>query len=296
VDTHREEYQRLSTPTNKLPEILTAGTKVLAQHWHVYICEMLGLSWVLMVAGLVVSLLYASSSPVSPLVSLEVLKRLLVGAVMASALISLVYSPVGKKSGAHINPAITLAFFRLGKIKPWDAAFYILAQCGGGVLGILLFAGIVGSWASDPKVNYIVTTPGIGGPAAAFLAEIAITFTMMFMVLHSINSKRFAPYTGILAGVLLAILILTVAPISGTSLNPARSFGSAAVAIFWRDLWVYFIAPPIGALLATLVYQWQSKAQPVICAKLYHGDSKLCIFLNCGYEHMAAKKSSTVGR
>ena len=115
----------------------------------------------------------------------------------------MIYSPLGRVSGAHINPAITLAFFRLGKIKAWDVGFYILAQFTGALIGVSLFALILGSWASDPNVNYIVTVPEAGGVVAAFFAEIAITFAMMLLVLRSTNSTRFAPYTGLLAGALL---------------------------------------------------------------------------------------------
>ena len=101
------------------------------------------------------------------------------------------------------------------------------------------------------------------------------------------NSERFGPYTGLLAGALLAVLIFMVAPISGTSLNPARTFGSAAVAKVWTALWLYFLAPPIGALLATVVYRWPEKTKQVICAKLYHPkNDRSCIFINCGCKQM----------
>ena len=207
----------------------------MRKNWLHHLCEMLGLAGFLLVVGAAVSVFFASASPVSLAVTSDVLRRLRVGLVAALYLIALIYSPLGRVSGAHINPEITLAFFRLGKIKAWDVGFYILAQFTGALIGVSLFALILGSWASDPNVNYIVTVPGAGGVVAAFFAEIGITFAMVLLVLRSTNSERFAPYTGLLAGALLAVLILMVAPISGTSLNPALTLGSAAVASTTRN-------------------------------------------------------------
>lgn len=284
---NHSSYRRKATALyGQLIGVHSAAIQAFREHWSRYLYELVGLAGFMLVVGVAVSVLFSATSPVSSAVTSGILRRLLVGLVAASYLIALIYSPWGKKSGAHINPAITLAFFRLGKIKPWDAGFYILAQFVGGVLGVYLFAVIMGSWASDPAVNYIVTIPGVGGIAAAFFAEIGITFAMMLLVLLATNSKRVAPYTGVLAGSLLAVLILTESPISGTSLNPARTLGSAAVATVWTHLWLYFLAPPVGALLATVVYQLQS-AKPVICAKLNHENSRCDIFQNCGYEPRA---------
>ena len=287
ADAHRSRPAKATVIREQFAAILAEGSGALRQNWLHYLCEMLGLAGFLLVAGAAVSVFFASASPLSLVVTSDVLRRLLVGLIAASYLIALIYSPLGRASGAHINPAITLAFFRLGKIKAWDLGFYILAQFTGAVIGVSLFALILGSWASDPNVNYILTVPGAGGIVAAFFAEIAITFTVMSLVLRSTNNRRLAPYTGLLAGALLAVLILTVAPISGTSLNPARSFGSASVARDWTALWLYFVAPPIGALLATVVYRWPEKTKQVICAKFYHSKKdQRCIFINCGYKQM----------
>ena len=88
----------------------------------------------------------------------------------------LIQSPWGKRSGAHMNPAITLAFLRLKKIHPWDALFYVVAQAIGGTLGIALVARFAGRLFTDPPVSYAITVPGSKGEAVAFVAEMLISF------------------------------------------------------------------------------------------------------------------------
>lgn len=261
----------------------------LCAHWPEYLSELGGLAWVMLAAGTIAAVIWYPGSPVGRAVTAEPARRVLMGVGMASAVVAFVYSPWGKRSGAHLNPAITLSFLFLGKIRARDAAFYIGAQFCGAVLGMLLFAGLAGAWASDSHVNYLVTVPGQWGASAAFAAELGITFAMMTLVLMASNLEWLRRLTGVLAGLLLAILITFESPISGTSLNPARSFGSAAVAREWTALWIYLTAPTAGALLASLVYA-RGLGWPVYCAKLQHPfdrqTSRQCIF-RCGYGAVA---------
>jgi aquaporin Z len=206
---------------------------------------------------------------------------------MGLTAISIVYSPWGKQSGAHLNPVVTLIFFRLGKVKPWDAFFYILFQFFGGFIGLWLAGGILKGAIADPSVNYIVTAPGTGGVGVAFLAELIISFGMMLMVLFVSNSPSRGRYTGLFAGVLIATYITLEAPLSGMSMNPARSLASAISAQHWTALWVYFTAPLVGMLLASEVYvRWKGRGA-VRCAKLHHANNKRCIF-RCGYRRQEA--------
>ncbi len=201
---------------------------------------------------------------------------------MGLTAIGIIYSPWGKQSGAHINPSVTLTFFRLGKIQPWDAFFYIVAQFLGGVAGILLAAAILRPWVADPHVNYVATVPGPDGPGLAFLAEMIISFGLMTTILIVSNADRLARYTGLFAGALVAAYIALEAPISGMSMNPARTFGSALPGQVWTALWIYFTAPPLGMLLAAEAYRRVRGAHAVLCAKLHHHNDKRCIF-RCGY-------------
>lgn len=228
--------------------------------------------------------------PASPLISINsMIRSVLMGAAMGLTAIAIILSPWGKRSGAHINPAITLTFWRLGKIKFWDAVFYILAQFAGGSLGVLVAWLIFGELLADASVNYVVTMPGKAGTSAAFAAEIVISFLMMTMVLISSNLARTARFTPFLAGILVALFISVEAPVSGMSMNPARSFGSAAVANIWTNLWIYFVAPPFAMLLAAETYLRVKGAKEVYCAKLYHYGKTSCIF-NCRFDELGKKE------
>ena len=260
----------------------------LRAHWPEYLSELGGLTWVMVAAGAIAAVLWYPESPIARAVTAEPARRLLMGLGMSTAVVAFVYSPWGKRSGAHLNPAITLSFLYLRKIRARDAALYMAAQFCGALLGMGIFSWLAGPWAADAHVNYIVTAPG-RGIAAAFVAELLITFAMMLLVLVASNAARLRHLTGILAGVLLATLITFESPISGTSLNPARSFGSAAVAGQWTALWLYFTAPPAGALLAAFAYA-HGFGLPVICAKLEHpagGPGHLNCIFRCGYRRRA---------
>jgi aquaporin Z len=204
------------------------------------------------------------------------------GLLMGFTAIGLIYSPWGQRSGAHLNPSVTLTFLRLGKVEGWDAAFYVLAQFAGGTLGVALAALCLGRPLADPAVDYVVTVPGPPGAAVAFLAETLISFGLMLTVLVVSNTARWARFTGLAAGALVAVFISLEAPLSGMSMNPARSLGSAVLAHAWTMLWIYFAAPLLGMLLAAELYLRVRGAQKVLCAKLHHPTTARCIFA-CGY-------------
>jgi aquaporin Z len=196
--------------------------------------------------------------------------------------IALIYSPWGKQSGAHLNPVVTFTFFRLGKVKPADAFFYIMAQFAGGLLGVLVAARVLGAAIAHPSVSYVVTQPGSGGAGIAFLAEVIISFGIMMMILVVSNTPKLARWTGVFAGVLIATYITLEAPLSGMSMNPARTMASAIPAQHWTAIWVYFTAPLVGMLGAAEVYVRRMGSRAVRCAKLHHYNNKRCIF-RCGY-------------
>jgi aquaporin Z len=133
---------------------------------------------------------------------------------------------------------------------------------------------------ANPAVNYVATVPGAGGPIVAFVAEVVITFILMSIILRVANNQRIANLTGLCAGILVAAYITFEAPLSGMSMNPARTLGSAFPAQVWTALWVYFTAPLIGMLAAAQVYVAMKNPRAVSCAKLHHQNSKRCIF--CG--------------
>jgi aquaporin Z len=195
---------------------------------------------------------------------------------------ALVYSPWGQQSGAHLNPAVTLTFLRLGKIASHDAALYMGAQFVGGLAGIIVAALALGPLLADPAVHYVATVPGHRGPATAFAAEVAISFGLMLVVLTVSNTPRLARFTGVFAAALVATYITIEAPLSGMSMNPARTFAPEVLAREWRHIWIYFVAPPLGMLTAAEVYVRARGREAVRCAKLHHENDKRCIF-RCHY-------------
>jgi len=230
-------------------------------------------------ATVFVLLLEHPGSAIRQMIPDPTLRRVLIGVAMGLTAIGIVYSPWGKQSGAHFNPSVTLTFWRLGKVAPWDAVFYVLAQFAGGFAGMLLVTVTLGGRIAHPSVNYVATLPGPWGAGIALIAEVLISFGLMALVL-TVSNSRLARYTGLCAGALVATYISLEAPLSGMSMNPARSLGPALAGQIWTALWVYFVAPPIGMLLAAEVHLRRRRA--VRCAKLHHENEKRCIF--CEYQ------------
>ena len=214
--------------------------------------------------------------------------RLTMGIAMGMTAVAIIYSPLGKRSGAHMNPAVTMTFWRLGKIGLPDAFGYVLAQFVGGTAGILTATLLFRGLPSDPSVNYVATLPGRAGEVPAFAAEVLISFLMMSMVLVVSNRAGLARFTGVGAGLLVGTFILFEAPLSGMSMNPARTLGSNVLADAARTLWIYFVAPPLGMLLAAELYVSSHGASRVRCAKLHHTSDVRCIF-HCGYRETLDK-------
>jgi aquaporin Z len=285
IDTKSSEIVLSSAATSETAQRLTRSDclAAIAQHWPEYLMEAFGLG-IFMVSACAFALVL--SHPDSPAVAWlpgATLRRFLMGLAMGGTVIAIVYSPWGKQSGAHLNPSITLTFFRLGKIARWDAFFYAVFQLVGGLVGVLLMSLLVGHLLADPAVNYVVTVPGMSGIAAALVTELAISFVQMTTILWVSNS-RWARWTGVIAAVLVATNITLIGPLSGMSMNPARTLSSAVPAHIWHGIWIYFTAPPVAMMVAADCYLWLRGRSHVFCAKLHHQNHKRCIF--CEYQKL----------
>ena len=258
---------------------ISAATK----HWPEYLIEAACLGLFMVSACSVTVLLQHPASAIRQRLPSAFVRRLLTGVAMGATAIALIYSPWGKQSGAHFNPSVTLTFFRLRKIAPWDACFYVVAQFIGGTLGVLCSVLIWGRAIAEQNVRYAATLPGGRGTGVAFVAEMVISFVMMTMVLNVSNSAQIARFTGVIAGSLVATCITLESPLSGMSMSPARSFASAAPGGVWNSLWIYFTAPPLGMMLAAQGYLWLRGKHSVFCAKLHHENDKRCIF-RCNFQ------------
>ena len=244
--------------------------------------EAVGLGLFMISAAVTTAAFEYPHSPLHDLFTDPTLRRILIGVAMGLTAIGLIYSPWGKRSGAHLNPAVTLTFFRLGKIRGGDALGYIAAQFVGGTIGLWLVAQVLGLAIEHPDVNYVVTVPGSNGTAIAFAAETIISFGLMLVVLVVSNRPSLNQWTGVFAGALVATYIAMEAPLSGMSMNPARTFASALPAQLWTDYWLYLTAPLSGMLLAAECYVRTNGVHRVLCAKLHHHNNARCIF-HCRY-------------
>jgi aquaporin Z len=254
------------------------ATARIALNWPEYVIEAGALGTFMVSAVVFAAVLYHPSSPVSGGISNEFLRRGLMGLAMGATAVGIIYSPWGQRSGAHMNPAVTLTFFRLGKVAWRDFVAYVASQFAGGLIGLGATAIVLGAIVADPSVNYVTTLPGPMGETEAFAAEVAISFGLMLTVLAASNHSRLAPFTGVCAGLLVWIYITVEAPLSGMSMNPARTFGSALLAGNFSGLWIYFTAPPLGMLLAAELFVRRMGIERILCAKLHHPATGPCIF------------------
>jgi aquaporin Z len=249
-----------------------------------YLIESAALATFMVSACVFGTIIFHPSSPARDALAEPWMRRAVMGGLMGLTAMAIIYSPWGRRSGAHMNPALTITFFRLGRIAPRDAAHYIAAQFAGGIVGVLIARLLVGAPLADPSVHYVVTRPGAAGLAAAFAGELVISAILMLTVLMASASPRTARFTGVFAGILIALFITIEDPLSGMSMNPARTFGSAFVAGDWAALWLYFTAPLAGMMLAAHIYL-RVMRRPVPCGKLAHAEPCLfCEFVNRGQE------------
>lgn len=258
----------------------------LRAHWPEYLMEGAGLGLFMVSAGLFGTLLWHPQSPFVLALPDGAARRALMGLVMGLTAIAIIYSPWGQRSGAHINPAVTLTFWRLGKVRTWDAIFYVVAQFVGGGAGVALVLALLGAAFANPPVSYVATVPGSFGPGVAFAAEVVISFGLMSVIMFATNAPRLMRLTGVLAGCMVALYITLEAPLSGMSMNPARTLASALPGGLFDHIWIYFVGPPLGMLAAAAAYRLIRRTPEVLCAKLNHHTRRRCIF-NCGFPHGA---------
>ena len=251
----------------------------LRRHWPEYLIEAAGLGLFMVSACLFATLLEHPGSPVRQALPDATFRRLLMGLAMGLTAAGIIYSPWGQRSGAHINPAVTLTFLRLGKLKREDALFYAAAQFVGGLLGVVLSALVLQRALAHPAVSFVATVPGPTGAWVAFAAEAAISFGLVLTVLL-VASSRHPRLTGLCAAALVATWISIEAPFSGMSMNPARTVASALPSGIWTGAWIYFLAPPVGMLLGAQAFVVLTRGQAQHCAKLDHPPDVPCIF--CG--------------
>lgn len=226
-----------------------------------YLQEALGLGIFMASACYFGAMLYAPQSPWYYLVPGSLYRDLYMGIAMGCTALLIFYLPLTATSGAHINPAVTLAFVKLGRMNRYDALFYILFQFAGAIAAVQLMQWYLGTVLTGAPVNTVVTIPGKPGIAWAAITELLISFLTMSMVLFTASGKRLKKYTRLFAAILVCTWVVVAGPVSGFSMNPARTFASAWAANTWTAWWIYLLFPVAGMLLAAECYVQVQRAR-----------------------------------
>jgi len=248
----------------------------LQKHYIEYLIEAWGLGTILLCAGIYATVLFYPASPVHRAIANPLLLRVCMGLAMGTTIFLVVRSPWGRRSGAHFNPAVTFTFYRLGKVKPWDAIFYGLFQLFGGLVGVFLARLVLHEAFSGEPIHYIATVPGKAGVTGALIAELLVATLTMFVVQSLSNRPKLSPITPKVVGVLVVFYIILVSPYSGFSMNPARTLASAIPSGIWTAIWLYLVAPVSGMLLGAELYLRLNPHKTVRCGKLWYDHTTPC--------------------
>jgi len=234
--------------------------------WRLFWAELVGTAALLLCGLSSVIFMFGDGSPFSHLVPSVDLRRAINGFLFGSIGASIALSRVGKESGAHVNPVVTMAFWMAGRLGRRDAVAYVLGQLSGAALGCLPLL----AWgAMGRSISFGATTPGNGySTSAALMGEVFTTFCLVAGICIFLAFRNLRNFTPLMIPFLYAVMVPLEAPISGTSTNPARSFGPAIVSGEWSRWWVYWVGPVIGSFIALLVCMRLAKRIEV--AKLYH--------------------------
>ena len=237
--------------------------------WALFVSELIGTALLVLVGLSLVIVMFGAGSPMARLIPGDGLRRLITGFLFGSTGASIALSPVGRVSGAHINPVVTLGFRLMGKLDLRTTLGYVAAQLIGAVVGSLplLLWGAMGE-----SVAFGATVPGVGySRSTIFLGEVITTFAMVALLAVFLGFRRIRPFTPAIFPPLYAIMVWAESPISGTSTNPARSLGPSVISGQWQGWWLYWVGPMVGMLLAVLACSFLARRIEV--AKLYYFDS-----------------------
>jgi glycerol uptake facilitator protein len=219
------------------------------REWPAYVAEFLG---TFLLVFFICAILSVNSSG-----GIGVTDFAVIGLVHAFVLAMLIYA-LGGASGAHFNPAVTATLMALRRIRPADALVYVLVQLSGGVAGALVCKALLtdagrGVHYGATSVSQIVH----GNVLPGLLAEILGTFVLMFSIMAcAVNPRGQRDWAGLVIGISLGFAVMTLGPVSGAGLNPARWFGPAVVGDEWGRWLIYIVGPLVGAVAAGFAYDY----------------------------------------
>ncbi len=236
------------------PSTSPSGTEARGGwHWAEWGSEFAG-TGILLLGGLSGLFLdFAPGSPVAAVLPGESLRLLITGLILGATGLLVTVSPLGRRSGAHLNPSVSLAFWRRGHMHPHDLIGYAAAQTAGAIAGTLVARWCWGDRAAALDLG--ATRPGHGiNTAAAAGIEAILTFVLISGILLAVSSPRTARWTPLVAWGLVALLVWQGGDLTGASLNPARSLAPALLAPLTAGLWAYIVGPLAGSLAAVTAY------------------------------------------
>ena len=263
-------------------------------HWSAYGAECLGTA-LLVFAGLSVVIFdFGPGSPVVHLLPDPLLRRFLTGLLFGGIGALLALSPLGRISGAHLDPVLSFGFWLAGSLGPADTALYVAAQGVGAVGGALALPPLWGGFGA--AVSFGMSLPSAGW-LLALAGEIIATFCLVGGILFFVGHRSLRAFTPALIPPLVSVLVGLEAPWSGTSMNPARSLGPALVSHSTGVMWIYVLGPLVGAVAAAVLC---TRLDRVHVAKVahqahdphgrFHGDaahSPVAAIKAAGARHMA---------
>ena len=249
-------------------------------HWNVYLAELMGTALMIFVGLSAVVFNMSEGLPMANLLPSHSLRLLLTGIIFAGSGSLVAISPLGKLSGGHLNPSISFAFWLQKKMHRHDFIAYVIAQFVGAVAGEALLVTVWGKYAQS--VNNGMTLPAANYALwYVFLAEVLITFLLVLLIFIFVSDRTFMRWTPLMTWMAVALMVWLESPISGTSLNPARSFAPALLSDTWRSQWLYAIAPPLGAIMGVIGFRLVTFGErEILTGKLFHVPHYRCIFKN----------------
>jgi aquaporin Z len=237
--------------------------------WKLFFSELVGTALLLLIGLSLVIFMFGANSPAAGLLPSVTVRRVITGFLFGGTGALIALSTVGKISGAHINPVVTMAFWLFKKIDFKTVIIYVLGQLTGAIIGCLPLL----AWGSmGHSIDFAATVPGQGYPiTSALLGEITTTFIMVSLLTLFLAFRNIRAWTPAIFPIIYSIMVPLEASISGTSTNPARSLGPSVISGIWDGWWIYWVGPFAGAFLASLACSMLAKR--ITAAKLYHFDS-----------------------
>lgn len=217
-----------------------------------FVAEFIGTALLLAVGLSVVIFDWGTGSTLATLVPAEPSRRVITGFLFGTTGCLITLSPVGRVSGAHINPVVSLAFWFRGKMKTPAMLGYVVSQMLGAATGSLPLL----LWGQQGRsIQYGITLPGDAGIWAALAGEVATTAALVTVIFVFVGSPKLRSYTPFTMPVLYGFMVWAESPLSGCSTNPARSFGPALISQNVSYYWLYWVGPVTGMLAVVALFR-----------------------------------------